>query len=373
MKARPNFVLYAFLAAIAFGGCERPRSEEASKPEKKSEPPAVAQTAELKTAEGSKSLNGVATLLNPDALLQIDADLRAATISAGFSSGTAGRYKSAASLSRQSIENAQRQASTDATQVKLLEMRLQQTWGDDAPFLDAASREKLITALSAGTQSLVRLDFPNLNNELPRNVRIAPLSGGDGALVKTLWVAPSGNQSMPGVSYFGVIDAGPGLRPGDRARLMADGTQTSSGVIIPNSAIVIFAGESWCFVETAPKKFERRAVSLELPVADGYLVTSGFKAGTRVVVRGASLLLAREADPGDADDDDDGAHNPSAPAKDQKPGDADDKASQKPAEVPDKNATDGATVAPAKSGQSESSDAAQRRTKAASSNDKDPD
>jgi hypothetical protein len=92
-----------------------------------------------------------------------------------------------------------------------------------------------------------------------------------------------------------------------------------TGVIIPNSAIVVFAGQSWCFIETSPKKFERRAVALDLPIADGFLVNSGFSAGQRVVVRGASLLLSREAGPSEDDDDEGNAKKSTEPAIDRKP------------------------------------------------------
>ncbi len=366
MKPVIKLALCAVFAAVTLGGCERPKSQEAAKTDKKSEAPAVAQTSELKAAEGSKVLNGVATILNPDALLQIDADLRSASIAAGFSSGTADRYKSAKSLSRQSTENAARQAGTDATQVKLLETRLKHTWGDDAPFLDADAREKLIAELSAGRQALVRLDFPDTSLLKPRNIRVAPLSGGEGSPVNTFWVAPTGNMSMPGVSYFGLIDPGPGLRLGDRARLTADGSEASTGVIIPSAAIVIFAGATWCFVEIAPKKYERRAVALDLPFADGYLVKQGFMPGTRVVVRGASLLLAREAEPGDDGDDNDDAKKPSKTLDDDKPAAA------------GARSTSQHELDPAAKDAHGTKDQAERKkpakdTKAASSTDKDPD
>ncbi len=45
-------------------------------------------------------------------------------------------------------------------------------------------------------------------------------------------------------------------------------------------------------------------MSLSTPVDAGYL-TDSFSAGTKVVVRGASALLSREAEPGSSDDDDD--------------------------------------------------------------------
>jgi hypothetical protein len=81
-------------------------------------------------------------------------------------------------------------------------------------------------------------------------------------------------------------------------------------VIIPSAAVVVYGGKSWCYVETRPRKYERKLVSLDTPVDDGFLVTSGFDPGTRVVVKGASVLLAREATPASLVDDDADSQSP---------------------------------------------------------------
>lgn len=303
-------MLACLAGAFLLGGCDAPGSEQADNDDQMSVPPAVVQTVELTAAEAARSIDGIAMILNPDPLLQLDADLRAATLAADFSRGQLARFRASTSLSRQTIETAERQAGIEASQQKLLETRLKQTWGDDAPFLDKAARQKLVTELSEGTQALVRMDFPDFNGERPQNVRIVPLAGGTEVPVRPLWIASSGNLSMPGVSYFGLIAAGPGLRPGDRARILAENSASTSGIVIPDSAIIVYAGQSWCYVETEPKKYERRVVSLDFPVDNGYLVKTGFEAGSRVVVRGASVLLSREAEPGDYDDDDDDGDRP---------------------------------------------------------------
>jgi hypothetical protein len=296
------------------GACEAPHSENNASPEKAPKPSAVVGTAVLAPAEIAQKIEGIATVLSPDPVVQIDAELRAATIASDFSKKELARYKSSSSLSRHTVENAERQADTDANQLALLESRLRHTWGDEAPFLASETRQELMRDLSSGGKALVRLDFPESSGSLPRNVRVAPLGRGGDTLVSVLWVAPSGNIAMPGASYFGIITTGPGLRPGDRARLTAETSAPRSGVVIPNSAIIVFAGQSWCYVETRPQEYERRPVTLEFPVADGYLVEEGFTAGTKVVVRGASTLLSREAAP--AEDEEDGQAQSPAGQKD---------------------------------------------------------
>lgn len=321
-------------AAFLLAACDRPRSEETAEKDAPETFPIVTQTAPIKVAERATELSGIATIVDPAPLLQIDADIAAADIAAEFSSGTLERFKATKSLSRQTIEAAVKQAATDATQQKLLELRLKQTWGENAPFLDGAQRKQVVAELSEGKRAIVRMDFPDLTGGAPKSVRVTPLSGGQPTPVADLWIAPSGSLSMPGVSYYGLINSGPGLRAGDRARLTAEAADTREGLIIPSSALVVTEGQTWCYVETAPETYEKRPVPLDHPYEDGYLVTEGFKAGEKIVVRGASLLLAREAEPGDFDDDD-------APAKPQsrKPpaaapgpaGDDDDDSGPKPA------------------------------------------
>jgi hypothetical protein len=193
-----------------------------------------------------------------------------------------------------------------------LELKLRNTWGETAPFLSAANRQQLVDELSSGKKALVRLDFPRSNERDPKNVSITPLGGGELEPLATIWPAPSGTLAMPGTSFFGIIQTAPGLRPGDRAKANAERSTTTAGVIVPASAVVVYAGDSWCYVENEAGKFERKRIALTTPVVDGY-VTTEMAAGTRVVIEGASALLSREADPAASDDDDDGPR-PNKPA-----------------------------------------------------------
>jgi hypothetical protein len=299
---------------LALTACDEPRSE-AYTTERGSHftPIAVA----LQPAEMAQKIDGIATLISPDALTQLHAEIRAAEIALAFSQRTVQRFRGTSSLGEHRLDNAERQAATDATQLALLELRIRNAWGDTAPFLKAVNRQHLVDELSLGKTTLVRLDFPRSVDRDPKNVRIAPLGGGDEIALTEVWPAPSGNLAMPGTSFFGLMPTGPGLRPGDRAKINAERGTPTSGVIIPASAVVVFAGDSWCYVQNSSGEFERKRVSLATPVAEGYL-TNDFAAGTKVVVQGASSLLSREADPAsfDDDDDDDGGSRSEKPKDD---------------------------------------------------------
>jgi hypothetical protein len=312
----------AFVLLLALGACDEPRSEAYTAESETNFKPV---TAALKPAEMAQTIDGIATLISPEGLSQLNAEIRAAELSAAFSQRTVERFKTTTTLGEHRLDNAERQAATDATQVALLELRLRNTWGETAPFLAAEKRQQLVDELSSGKTTLVRLDFPRSVERDPKNVRITPLGGGEETALTEVWPAPSGSLAMPGTSFFGLMPTGPGLRPGDRAKITAERTAPASGVIVPASAVVVFAGDSWCYVEKKPGEFERKRVSLTTPVAEGYL-TNEFAADTKVVIQGASALLSREAEPGSLDDDDDGGDD--MPRAKKPPPDKDDESEQ---------------------------------------------
>ena len=299
------------IALLALGACDEPHSEARDVADASNFKPT---SVVLQPAEAARKIDGIATLVSPESLAQLNADLRAAEIAANFSARAFARYKETKTLPEHSIDNAERQASTDSTQVALLKLKLRNTWGDKAPFVSPGPRQQIVDELSSGRTTLVRFDFPRSVETELTNVSVQPLSGGAGTQVSAIWAAPSGSLAMPGSSFFGLMPAGPGLRPGDRARVTAEGEAASAGVVIPASAVVVYAGASWCYVETKPDTFERKLVALSEPVDDGYLVKD-FEPGTKVVAQGASVLLSREAEPVGGDDDDDGPVPAKAKAK----------------------------------------------------------
>lgn len=72
-----------------------------------------------------------------------------------------------------------------------------------------------------------------------------------------------------------------------RARFLEQG---SSGVRVPNSALVNVGVNTYVFVQTASAQFTRRKVSLLTQGGDDSYVGEGLKGGERVVVTGALLL-----------------------------------------------------------------------------------
>ena len=168
--------LTALIVTVFLAGCDAPHSQESESAVRPPDPPV--RTVELTASRDAVKLEGVATILNTDALLQLDADIRSAKVAADFSRAQLARFRLSTMLSRQTLDNAERQAGIDASQLKLLETRLKQTWGENAPFLKTDARQNLIAEISGGEQAIVRFDFPDLAAGEPRNVRVIPLRGG---------------------------------------------------------------------------------------------------------------------------------------------------------------------------------------------------
>ncbi|TPG94664.1 efflux RND transporter periplasmic adaptor subunit [Pseudomonas caspiana] len=74
-------------------------------------------------------------------------------------------------------------------------------------------------------------------------------------------------------------------------------TSESTGLSIPETAILWFGGQPWAYVQIAKDRFTRRPVADQTPYNNGYLVSTGFESGERVVVHGAQLLLSEEQRP----------------------------------------------------------------------------
>ncbi len=87
----------------------------------------------------------------------------------------------------------------------------------------------------------------------------------------------------------------PGWRPGlaVTAYLPSAG-EAREGVEVPRAAVARAMGGAWVYVQSGPDRFVRRGISTDQPTGKGWFVSEGLKAGQRVVVTGAVLLLSEE-------------------------------------------------------------------------------
>ncbi len=110
-----------------------------------------------------------------------------------------------------------------------------------------------------------------------------------------LAAAPADSQAPGETHLFRVATGESGLRPGLPvvAKLELPGDPLK-GVLIPSAAVVRFAGKMWVYLEVADGKFMRREIEEAVFRDAGWFVSTGFKAGDKVVTGGAGLLLSEE-------------------------------------------------------------------------------
>ena len=70
--------------------------------------------------------------------------------------------------------------------------------------------------------------------------------------------------------------------------------KTSTGVMIPDSAVVWSQGLPWIYVQKGPANFVRKSISSAQSTDSGWLVMKNISTSERVVVSGAQFLLSQE-------------------------------------------------------------------------------
>lgn len=246
---------------------------------------------------------GYGVVLTHDVIAQAVADIDTAEAAARQSRAALARavnlQGTPGAFSAETQETAQRQAAADAAALVLARRKLSATFGLSQPWKDD-ERSKVLDGVANGTIKLVRATFPlgALTGATPRTLQIGR-PGASGTAERwrtgTVWAAPA-DATMPGRSLFALLQTGD-VGEGERVDVWAVVDQTESGVLIPETAVVISEGKYWCYVEKQPGLFTRTAIDASRPVPGGYFVKAGIAPGEPVVTAAAGLLLARETNP----------------------------------------------------------------------------
>ena len=68
----------------------------------------------------------------------------------------------------------------------------------------------------------------------------------------------------------------------------------SNGVIIPNSAVVWYAGKPWVYHKVSANQFSRLPINTDVEIENGWFQQGNFQPSDEVVTSGAQLLLSEE-------------------------------------------------------------------------------
>ena len=130
-----------------------------------------------------------------------------------------------------------------------------------------------------------------------RSARIVP-SGRENVSIPATLVAVNASVDPAIQGQALLFRLSPGrqqLRPGQAVTAYVSIPGASSRVIVvPDSAVVRQAGESFAYVRESEDEFSRKRLQGLRPTAGGYVVENGLSAGDEVVVAGAQLLLSEE-------------------------------------------------------------------------------
>ncbi|MBL8534512.1 MAG: hypothetical protein JNL33_11730 [Betaproteobacteria bacterium] len=130
----------------------------------------------------------------------------------------------------------------------------------------------------------------------PKRVVVEAAGGGKPRQADLVGPSPNVQAGLTGATFYYRTSAGE-LRAGARVTGQTV-TQAvrGTGVVVPESAVVWFAGRSWVYARDEKEQdiFERVPADATRLVPGGWFNASGLEPGTEVVVVGAQLLLSEE-------------------------------------------------------------------------------
>jgi hypothetical protein len=180
------------------------------------------------------------------------------------------------------------------TQANSLRDSLRQQWGETLARWATEPQGGALAKLLSHEEALVQIVLPD--GAQPQNIDIKPAASRGKPVVAVLVSAsPQTDPTLQGRTFYYRAPAGE-LRAGMRveARFKAQAGKTAGGVIVPNTAVVWYAGKAWAYRKQDDDQFVRSLVDTSQEVGDGWFNRSGFQAGDIVVVSGAQLLLSEE-------------------------------------------------------------------------------
>jgi hypothetical protein len=102
------------------------------------------------------------------------------------------------------------------------------------------------------------------------------------------------NATIQGKTYFYHAKTTE-LRAGMQVNALSNKSKGSTtGVIIPNSAVVWYGGKPWIYRKTGTDKFSRLPINTDVETENGWFYKGNLKPNDQIVTSGAQLLLSEE-------------------------------------------------------------------------------
>lgn len=182
------------------------------------------------------------------------------------------------------------------SQLRTLAATAQQEWG---PVIGRGivERSSAVVKLIEREQFLVQVT-------LPPGVSVTAIPGTALAQAPTRsanidlqYVSPATRTDprIQGLSYFFSAPGDSGLLPGMNTTVYVPSGNTYEGVFVEDTAIVRWQGRSWVYLRVDNDTFKRHPINTDQPVSDDDYVVRDIPSGSKIVIRGAQVLLSEEA------------------------------------------------------------------------------
>lgn len=209
-------------------------------------------------------------------------------------------------VSQKSLQAAQATMQGDAAKLQSARITfdglvgtMRQQFGDALANAATTPASTLFQRLQAGQSAVLRVTLPGSFGTTPA-ARIAVDTPSGGTVpAQRLSASPLADPAVQGTPWLYVAQAALPANLRTSARVPTS-SEAVPGLLIPEQAVVWYGGQTWAYVRTAHDRFTRRYVPADKPGTGsnrGFIVTSGFHAGDRVVTQGAQLLLSEELKP----------------------------------------------------------------------------
>jgi hypothetical protein len=258
------------------------------------------KTVRVKSSVLSPGTKAYGRVLDPQPLVGLFTDIASARAALGASTQEYNRSKTlfdqGQNASAKSLQAANAAMKHDQIALEAARDQLMVGWGgaiDGQPNLDA-----LMKSLFAHKTVLVQLDAPagELINREPEGGRLE-LPGTNGFVAaRFLGHAAATDHQVQGAGFLFIVTNGTVVLTHGQAvtgYLQLPG-EPLPGVLVPDEAVVRWAGSSWIYAQTGETNFLRREIATDQPLGGGWFVTNGVAPNERVVITGAQVLLSEE-------------------------------------------------------------------------------
>ncbi|PKO43859.1 MAG: hypothetical protein CVU29_10535 [Betaproteobacteria bacterium HGW-Betaproteobacteria-22] len=184
------------------------------------------------------------------------------------------------------------------SQLKSIQESLLQNWGKPLTAL-ATQRNagSLLQALISNQSVLIQTTLPfDITEPKPNSTIMVAPTAAPSHTIKANYISPApiSNNTIQGKTYFYQASSAE-LRAGMQVNaITSTSNKKTEGVIVPNNAIVWYAGKPWVYLKKEEDLFIRLPISTDVEVEEGWFHQGTLKADDEVVTSGAQLLLSEE-------------------------------------------------------------------------------